>query len=476
MRDIKCRNEKTTNSLRSNKFSKVNRLVAVATLFMIVASCHTPQANLIQTPIEADGRLTLAVGNYTPGNMVIAGERYGYLHEMMESFAKHNTLSISLRERVPMQDIVKGLADGTIEIGALPTHIVESYLADYPSLPYMTTRYVVMGRIDENLKITSKKQLTNLLSDSDILVDASLTDSSLYDKLLDENPDARFYTSSNSGYHTACSLGIEDWDLVICQQTDAAVAGAVRNNLIALYTFEDEESMSLVFGNREAADKFHRWQRDFERSEEHATLAFLYQERGLIGEIAALRRNTTHFSDGISAWDDILKRVSQNEGVDWRLLSAIAYAESRFHADVVSSRGAVGLMQVMPSVAQQFNVTKDQLANPETNIMVSAKLLKKIDHTIGFGDDVDPYDRMAIILAAYNGGVGRIGQARALVASEGGNPDCWQTLSQTLRLMADADYIASKGGSVRRFGGSGQTLAYVAQVIGRYNVYCNAIE
>jgi len=127
-------------------------------------------------------------------------------------------------------------------------------------------------------------------------------------------------------------------------------------------------------------------------------------------------------------------------------------------------------------VARQFNVTSEQLANPETNITVSAKLLKKIDHTLGFASDTTPYDRMAIVLAAYNGGVGRIGQARRLVASEGGNPDSWESVSQTLRLMADPNYIASKGGSVRRFGGSGQTLAYVAQVIGRYNIYCEAVK
>ena len=263
---------------------------------------------------------------------------------------------------------------------------------------------------------------------------------------------------------------------MICQQTDATVASAVKPNLTTLYTFEDEVSMSLVFINNAGAEQFRVWKKEFERSEEYASLAYLYKERGLIGEIAALRRSASRVVGGISIWDDLLKKVSESEGVDWRLLSAIAYAESRFRADVVSKQGAVGLMQVMPSVARQFDVTSEELANPETNITVSAKLLKKIDHTINFGNNVSAYDRMAIVLAAYNGGVGRIGQARRLLQSEGGNPDSWEELSQTLRLMADADYIASKGGSVRKFGGSGQTLAYVAQVIGRYNVYCKAVE
>lgn len=443
---------------------------------IVIASCHTPKVNQIQTPMEADGVLSLAVGAYTPGNMVIAGERYGYLNEVVELFVGSRSLGLSRSERVPLQSIIEGLTDGQIEAAALPTAISQKLFLHYPSEPYMTTRYVVMGRASENLLITSPEQLAGLMADNDILVDASLVDSKLYDNLLDQHPEARFYISSTAGYSTPSALSNGEWDFVICQQTDAAVASAVMPNICTLYTFEDEESMSLVFLNDAIAEQFRHWMREFERSTEFASLTYLYKERGLIGEIAALRRSTSRVVGGISIWDDLLKRVSESEGVDWRLLSAIAYAESRFKADVVSNRGAVGLMQVMPSVARQFDVTGEELANPETNITVSAKLLKKIDHTIGFGAEVTPYDRMAIVLAAYNGGVGRIGQARQLLQAEGGNPDSWEELSQTLRLMADADYIASKGGSVRRFRGSGQTLAYVAQVIGQYNVYCDAVE
>lgn len=450
--------------------------MAFAIVTIIIASCHTPKVNKIQTPMEADGILSLAVGAYTPGNMVIAGERYGYLNEVVELFVNSKSLGLSLSERAPLHSIIAGLTKGEIEAAAMPTAISQKLFSHYPSEPYMTTHYVVMGRASENLRITSVEQLDDLLADNDILVDASLTDSELYDNLLGQHPEARFHFSSTAGYATPEALNKNEWDLVICQQTDAAVASAVMSNITTLYTFEDEESMSLVFLNDAIAEQFRSWKREFERSAEYKSLTYLYKERGLIGEIAALRRSASRVVGGISIWDDLLKRVSESEGVDWRLLSAIAYAESRFKPEVVSSRGAVGLMQVMPSVARQFDVTGEELANPETNIIVSAKLLKKIDHTIGFGADVTPYDRMAIVLAAYNGGVGRIGQARRLLQSEGGNPDSWKELSQTLRLMADDDYIASKGGSVRRFRGSGQTLAYVAQVIGRYNVYCDAVK
>ena len=58
----------------------------------------------------------------------------------------------------------------------------------------------------------------------------------------------------------------------------------------------------------------------------------------------------------ISAYDNLIRDISEPEGNDWRLLSAIAYHESRFTPDVTSRRGAKGLMQIMPSVARQFDI------------------------------------------------------------------------------------------------------------------------
>ena len=41
-------------------------------------------------------------------------------------------------------------------------------------------------------------------------------------------------------------------------------------------------------------------------------------------------------------YDHVIRNISEREGNDWRLMSAIAYHESRFKADIVSRRGARG--------------------------------------------------------------------------------------------------------------------------------------
>lgn len=92
-------------------------------------------------------------------------------------------------------------------------------------------------------------------------------------------------------------------------------------------------------------------------------------------------------SDGdyvISAYDNIIRNISEKEGHDWRLMSAIAYHESRFTPDITSRSGAKGLMQIMPSVARQFDVPAGDIANPETNIWLANKLMSKIKSTLRF--------------------------------------------------------------------------------------------
>ncbi len=174
----------------------------------------------------------------------------------------------------------------------------------------------------------------------------------------------------------------------------------------------------------------------------------------------------------ISAYDNIIRSVSEREGNDWRLLSAIAYHESRFTPDIVSGRGARGLMQIMPVVARQFEVPADAVADPATNVWLANKLLKKIDRMFRFPQNVPERDRMSIVLAGYNGGVGHVSDARRLARLHGENPDSWEVVARYLELKADPAYYRNEVVKYGKFTGSRQTLAYVRDVMGRYSKYC----
>jgi soluble lytic murein transglycosylase len=101
-------------------------------------------------------------------------------------------------------------------------------------------------------------------------------------------------------------------------------------------------------------------------------------------------------------YQSIVRGHAQNYRLDPALLAAVIYQESKFHANVKSSSGAIGLMQLLPDTAKgiaihtggsRFRVS--DLYNPEINIRYGAWYLRHL---------LDKYGDERTALAAYNAG------------------------------------------------------------------------
>lgn len=81
------------------------------------------------------------------------------------------------------------------------------------------------------------------------------------------------------------------------------------------------------------------------------------------------------------------------------LALAIAKVESNFNPQALSHAGAKGVMQIMPRTAEQvFGVNRNRLFDPDVNIELGVKFIKKL---------LKQYDgRLDIALSHYNGGSG----------------------------------------------------------------------
>ena len=86
------------------------------------------------------------------------------------------------------------------------------------------------------------------------------------------------------------------------------------------------------------------------------------------------------------------------------LLAAVASVESSFRADVHSTAGAHGLLQVLPSTAKALNA---DTSTPDRNVLAGARYLRLM---------IDRFGSTELALAAYNAGPTAVGAA-------GGAPD-----------------------------------------------------
>ena len=96
-----------------------------------------------------------------------------------------------------------------------------------------------------------------------------------------------------------------------------------------------------------------------------------------------------------------LRAVAQELGLAPRLALSMAQVESGFNPKAVSPRGAVGVLQIMPSLASEhFEVDPQLLFDPEINIRVGLLHMKYLLER--FDNNID------LSLAAYNAGVRRV--------------------------------------------------------------------
>jgi membrane-bound lytic murein transglycosylase F len=174
----------------------------------------------------------------------------------------------------------------------------------------------------------------------------------------------------------------------------------------------------------------------------------------------------------ISQYDPIMREVATDKGYDWRLIAAIANAESRFDHDVVSGAGAVGLMQIMPVVARQFKVDPQHVADPHTNVTLGVELLDYIEGTFRFPARISEHDRLSIILASYNCGMGHVLDARRLARKYGENPNSWRVVAKYLELKSDPTYYEDEVVRCGAFYDNRQTLGFVRKVMRYYDSYC----
>lgn len=173
----------------------------------------------------------------------------------------------------------------------------------------------------------------------------------------------------------------------------------------------------------------------------------------------------------ISPYDDIFRRVSRRHNLDWRLMSAIAYCESRFNAQACSPRGAVGLMQVMPHIARHWDVTAEELLDPAINIDVACRLYKSTQKQLRLSKQVAEYDRIAFTIAGYNCGASRVTDARNLAEYYEEQKNDWQTVCEYMLLLSEEEFYNHEAVVAGRFKEPHITAAYTNKVLNRYERY-----
>ena len=165
----------------------------------------------------------------------------------------------------------------------------------------------------------------------------------------------------------------------------------------------------------------------------------------------------------LSPYDDMVKSIANEAGVDWKLVIAVMAQESAFDPKAESLAGALGLMQIIPRFS--LVTEKSELYDPEINIREGVRYLKK---HLTREAHLDSLNRHSMALAAYNVGIGNLDDARELAVRLGKDPDEWPNISDALLKLMNPEYYQHARFGYKR---GTETVNYVEDVLNRYSRY-----
>jgi membrane-bound lytic murein transglycosylase MltF len=153
--------------------------------------------------------------------------------------------------------------------------------------------------------------------------------------------------------------------------------------------------------------------------------------------------------------------------LDWLLLVAQGYQESRLNQHLVSHAGAVGIMQVLPTTAAGRPISIKNVKIIDNNVHAGTKYMRFLIDRYFAEPQIDTLNRHLLALAAYNAGPARVAQLRRMARAKGLNPNLWFDNVEIIAAREigreTVDYVSN----IYKFYASNSALDYYASQRGK---------
>ena len=253
------------------------------------------------------------------------------------------------------------------------------------SLTELNARFTREGKTPVTIK-----EAPETLEDDDILemVNAGLVPMTVVDDFM-----AEFWQKTFTKVKTLKSVAIKSGgNLAVAVRKDNPKLLQAANNFIKVY---GPESM---FGK--AMD------RRYLQSTKYATDATSSEDRKKFAAII-----------------ELFRKYGQQYDMDFLLMAAQGFQESRLDQKARSQVGAIGVMQIMPATGKDLNVGDIHVM--ENNIHGGVKYMRQLIDNEYKNEPMDALNKGLMAFAAYNCGLGRMRQLRKLTRERGLDENKW---------------------------------------------------
>jgi len=368
-------------------------------------------------------KIVALVENTSTTHFIYKGQSMGFEYDLLYAFAKSNKLDLEIVSLENLDSMIYYLNSGKVDI-------IASNLAVTPSRK---------KRIKFSIPVLESNQVLVQPKSNDTLINAlSLLDgkriwvhksSAFYDNLVNLKSEANIDINIQQApvFKTTESLikQVAEGEIsyTVSDKITAELNSAFYKNIDISFQLGSKETMAWAV--RRNAPELLLAINEFLESNKKLRKN-LYNKYFKASKYQMMKPFSPFASTGgksISEYDEIFMSVAKVYNIDWRLLAADAFKESRFDNNAKSWAGAFGIMQLMPETALEFGL--DTNATAIENINAGAQYLRRLAN---FWESriEDSNERKKFILASYNVGLGHVLDARKIASINGKDTNIWR--------------------------------------------------
>ncbi|MCD4679572.1 MAG: transporter substrate-binding domain-containing protein [Bacteroidales bacterium] len=442
-----------------------------------------PKPEVLSNIIEK-GEIVATMGSNSIDYFIYKGRPLGYQLEMMELFAKHLGVNLEVHVTNDLSKNFQCLKSGRCDVIALDLTVTRqrSKVVDFAE-PHGQTRQVLVQRKPDKWWTLSSYEIEKQLIRSPLFLAGKtihVQSNTAYVKRLrnlqEEIGDTIYIIEDreNEEESLIAMVATGEIEYTVCDEQLALVNKTYYKNLDVSTPVSFHQN--LAWAVRKGADslktKISEWMLQFRKTRSYA---FLYNKYFKNPRSVNIVQSEYYSKNGgkISYYDEIIKKLSEQNEMDWRLMASLIYQESKFHPEVVSWAGAFGLMQLMPATAKDYGV--DSLSSVEDQIEAGIKHIKLIDKQLP-EEITAKEERIKFILASYNVGIGHVLDARRLAEKYDKDPNIWSdNVDYFILNKSNSKYYTDK---VVYYGycRGREPYNFVIEILDRYEHYKNVIK
>jgi membrane-bound lytic murein transglycosylase MltF len=215
-------------------------------------------------------------------------------------------------------------------------------------------------------------------------------------------------------------------DYTVCDDLKANLWAQVLPNLNVLSDIKIAEDKNMSWAIRKNSPEMEQALTSFMKTVKRGTLMgnllfsrYFENTKWIDNPVERLER------DKLAKFIHLFERYGDMYNFDPLALAAQAYQESRLDQRMTSHKGAVGIMQVLPSTANDPNVAIANIDQVEDNIHAGTKYLRFLRERYFNHEGMAPWDRRLFSWAAYNAGPANIIRLRNAAGKNGLDPNIW---------------------------------------------------